>query len=156
MTAADERSTVRVRPAEILLVEDNFGDVVLTRQAFEKSKLLNNLVVAGDGEQALRMLRRQGEFKDQIRPDLVLLDLNLPKLDGRDVLSAIKNDADLKDIPVVVLSGSHAHAESARSYDLHANAYIVKPVNFVHLQEIVSSIESFWFCVVALPLKQVS
>jgi CheY-like chemotaxis protein len=139
------------RPIEILLVEDNLGDVLLTRQAFKKSKLANRIAVAEDGAQALAMLRREGPFHDQPRPDLVLLDLNLPKLDGAEVLHAIKQDAVLKDIPVVILSGSHAQVEIARSYALHANAHIVKPVNFQRLEEIVASMESFWFMVVSLP-----
>jgi CheY-like chemotaxis protein len=151
MPALAEHPARQGRPIEILLVEDNFGDILLTQQAFRKSKLANNATVAEDGEQALSMLRRQGEFQDMARPDLILLDLNLPKLDGGEVLSRIKQDPALRDIPVVILSGSHAQMEIARSYALHANAHIVKPVNFQRLQDIISSIETFWFVVVSLP-----
>jgi two-component system response regulator len=139
------------RCVEILLVEDNLGDVLLTREAFRKSKLANRLSVAEDGEQALAMLRRESAFRDQPRPDLILLDLNLPKLDGGEVLQRIKEDPKLRDIPVVILSGSHAQMEVTRSYALHANAHIVKPVNFERLQEIIATVENFWFMVVALP-----
>jgi CheY-like chemotaxis protein len=139
------------RPIEILLVEDNFGDVLLTREAFRKAKLANHVSVAEDGEQAMAMLRREGEFGDQARPDLILLDLNLPRLDGGEVLGRIKQDPKLRDIPVVILSGSHAQMEIARSYALHANAHIVKPVNFQRLQDIVATIETFWFVMVSLP-----
>ncbi len=150
MTQAQARGP-RGRPIEILLVEDNLGDILLTREAFRKSKLANHVAVAEDGEQALAMLRREGDYKDQTRPDLVLLDLGLPRLDGGEVLARIKLDPDLRDIPVVILSGSHAQMEIARSYALHANAHIVKPVDFRRLQEIVSTIETFWFAVVSLP-----
>jgi CheY-like chemotaxis protein len=141
----------RHRCIEILLVEDNLGDILLTREAFRKSKLANHVMVAEDGEQALAMLRRESGFQDLPRPDLILLDLNLPRLDGGEVLQQIKNDSRLRDIPVVILSGSHAQMEVARSYALHANAHIVKPVNFQRLQEIIATIENFWFMVVALP-----
>jgi CheY-like chemotaxis protein len=136
---------------EILLLEDNFGDVLLIQKAFEKSRIATTVSVAEDGELALHMLRREGRFKDQARPDLILLDLNLPKLDGREILLEVKQDPALSDIPIVVLSGSRAEAEIARIYALHANAYIVKPVNFQHLQEIVSTLETFWFGIVSLP-----
>jgi chemotaxis family two-component system response regulator Rcp1 len=139
------------RPIEIMLLEDNIGDVILIQKAFGKSKFATTVTVAEDGELALRMLRREGPFKNQSRPDLILLDLNLPKLDGREILQEVKRDATLSEIPVVVLSGSRAETEIARVYALHANAYIVKPVNFQHLQEIVSNIQSFWFGTVSLP-----
>lgn len=142
------------RPIEILLVEDNYGDVLLTTEAFKSSKIANNIIVAEDGEQAIAMLRRHGPYENQSRPDLVLLDLNLPKRDGREVLEDVKQDPTLRDIPIVVLSGSHEESEIARSYALHANAYIVKPVNFEHLKEIVTTIEDFWFSVVALPIPK--
>ncbi len=141
----------RHRSIEILLVEDNLGDILLTREAFRKSKLANRVTVAEDGEQALAMLRKEADFRDQPRPDLILLDLNLPRIDGGEVLRQIKDDPKLRDIPVVILSGSHAQMEVARSYALHANAHIVKPVNFQRLQEIIATIENFWFMVVALP-----
>ena len=138
------------RPAELLLVEDNYGDVLLTREAFRSARVSNNLAVAGDGEQALAMLRREDVYFNQPRPDLILLDLNLPRLDGREVLTAIKKDPDLKRIPVIVLTSSKADIDILKSYELRANGYIVKPVNFERLQEIVASLEDFWFSVVVL------
>ena len=139
------------RPAELLLVEDNYGDVLLVQEAFRSAKVANNLAVASDGEQALLMLRREGRFVGQARPDLILLDLNLPRLDGREVLQAIKSDVSLRSIPVIVLTSSAAEIDIFKSYELKANGYIVKPVDFDRLQEIVASIESFWFTVVVLP-----
>jgi chemotaxis family two-component system response regulator Rcp1 len=138
------------RPAELLLVEDNYGDVLLTREAFRGSKLCNNLAVAGDGEEALSMLRREGPHANQATPDVILLDLNLPRMDGREVLEAIKLDPKLRRIPVIILSSSKAEVDILKTYDLGANGYIVKPVTFERLQEIVASIESFWFTVVVL------
>ena len=138
------------RPAELLLVEDNYGDVVLTREAFRSGRISNNLAVAGDGELALAMLRREAPFSDQPRPDLILLDLNLPRLDGREVLAAIKSDPVLKLIPVIILTSSKAEIDILKSYELQANGYIVKPVTFERLQEIVASLEAFWFSVVVL------
>ena len=139
------------RPAELLLVEDNYGDVLLTREAFLSGSLSNNLAVAGDGEVALAMLRREGPHAGQPRPDLILLDLNLPRMDGREVLQALKSDPDLQRIPVIVLTSSKAEIDILKSYQLNANGYIVKPVTFERLQEIVASIQSFWFTVVVLP-----
>jgi len=121
------------RPAELLLVEDNYGDVLLTREAFRSARIRNNLAVAGDGEQALAMLRQEGQFSGQRRPDLILLDLNLPRLDGREVLNAIKSDPGLQRIPVIVLTSSKADIDILKSYELQANGYIVKPVNFERL-----------------------
>jgi len=144
----------RGRPIEILLVEDNLGDILLTREAFRKSRLANHVVVAEDGEQALAMLRREGDYRNQTRPDLVLLDLGLPRLEGGEVLTRIKLDPALKDIPVVILSGSQAQMEIAGSYARHANAHIVKPVDFQGLQEVVSGIEAFWFAVASLPRRR--
>ncbi len=138
------------RPAELLLVEDNYGDVVLTREAFRSGRISNNLAVAGDGELALAMLRREAPFSGQPRPDLILLDLNLPRLDGREVLAAIKSDPVLKLIPVIILTSSKAEIDILKSYELQANGYIVKPVTFDRLQEIVASLEAFWFSVVVL------
>ncbi len=138
------------RPAELLLVEDNYGDVLLTSEAFRVAKLSNNLAVAGDGEEALSMLRQEGRYADQATPDVILLDLNLPRMDGREVLEAIKLDPKLRRIPVIVLSSSKAEVDILKTYDLGANGYIVKPVTFERLQEIVASIESFWFTVVVL------
>jgi chemotaxis family two-component system response regulator Rcp1 len=138
------------RPAELLLVEDNYGDVLLTREAFRSARVSNNLAVAGDGEQALAMLRQAGDYANQPRPDVILLDLNLPRMDGREVLQAIKTDPSLQRIPVIVLSSSKADVDILKTYDLGANGYIVKPVTFERLQEIVASIETFWFSVVVL------
>lgn len=140
----------RDRPAELLLIEDNYGDVLLTREAFRSARLKNNLAVAGDGEVAMAMLRREGVYSEQPRPDVILLDLNLPRMDGREVLEAIKTDPDLQRIPVIVLTSSKAEIDVLKSYELNANGYIVKPVTFERLREIVASIESFWFTVVVL------
>lgn len=133
------------RAAEILLIEDNPMDVLLTKEAFRSSKIKFNLYVATDGEEALKVLERKGRFSIYPKPDLILLDLNLPKIDGRQVLNKIKNDQDLKDIPVIVLSGSDTDTDISKSYDLHANSYIVKPETFEDLKEIVSSIQTYWF-----------
>ncbi|MCM8539732.1 MAG: response regulator [Lentisphaeraceae bacterium] len=139
------------RPIEILLVEDNPGDVFLTKKAFENSKLANHLIVATDGEMALQMLRKEGEYKNHITPDIILLDLNLPKIDGKEVLEDIKNDEELRKIPVVILTSSNAEKDILMSYELHANSYVVKPVDFSKFLDIVDSIESFWFTIVVLP-----
>lgn len=139
------------RPAELLLVDDNYGDVLLAREAFRAAKIHNNLTVAGDGEEAMSILRRQGPYARHARPDLILLDLNLPRMDGREVLRAIKDDPDLQRTPVVVLTSSKAEIDVVESYELKANSYIVKPVNFDRLTEIVAALESFWFTVVVLP-----
>ena len=151
MTVAELTLDSRGRPAELLLVEDNYGDVLLTQEACQNTRMPNNLAVAGDGEEALAMLRREGRYADHPRPDLILLDLNLPRMDGREVLQTIKSDPALQRIPVIVLTSSAAEIDVLKSYDLKANSYIVKPVNFDRLQEIVASIESFWLTVVALP-----
>ena len=139
------------RPVEILLVEDSLGDVRLTREAFKEGKLANNLHVVQDGEAALLFLRREGTYKDAVRPDLILLDLNLPKKDGREVLAAIKADDNLKRIPVVVLTTSKAEQDILKVYDLHANCYITKPVDLEQFLRIVKAIEEFWLEVVAVP-----
>jgi two-component system, chemotaxis family, response regulator Rcp1 len=139
------------RSIEILLVEDNPGDVRLTREALREGKVRNNLHVAQDGVEALRFLRREGEHADAVRPDLVLLDLNLPKKDGRQVLEEIKNDPELRTIPVVVLTSSQAEQDICRAYDLYANAYVTKPVDLDQFITVVRSIESFWLTIVKLP-----
>jgi two-component system, chemotaxis family, response regulator Rcp1 len=139
------------RPIEILLVEDNPGDVRLTKEALKEGKVVNNLYTVEDGEEALAFLRRQGTFTQAIRPDLILLDLNLPKKSGREVLAEIKEDSDLKRIPVVILTVSEAEQDIIRSYNLHANCYITKPVNLEQFMEVVQSIENFWLTVVMLP-----
>ncbi len=139
------------RPIEILLVEDNPGDVRLTQEALKEGKVRNNMYVASDGEEALTFLRRQGKYAEACRPDLILLDLNLPKKSGREVLEEIKADPDLKRIPVVVLTISKAEQDVLKSYDLHANCYITKPVDLEQFIEVVKSIEDFWLTVVMLP-----
>jgi chemotaxis family two-component system response regulator Rcp1 len=139
------------RPIEILLVEDNAGDVLLTREALREGHVRNNLSVAKDGAEALAMLRRAPEYGEAPRPDLVLLDLNLPKLDGRQVLAEMKGDPDLRRIPVVVLTTSKSEEDVLRSYDLHANSYITKPVDFDQFMTVVQSIKEFWLSIVTLP-----
>lgn len=139
------------RPVEILLVEDSLGDVRLTREAFKEGKLTNNLHVVHDGEAALEFLRREGAHKEAVRPDLILLDLNLPKKDGREVLAAIKADDNLKRIPVVILTTSKAEQDVLRAYDLHANCYVTKPVDLEQFLLVVKMIEEFWLQIVKLP-----
>lgn len=140
-----------VRPIDILLVEDNPGDVRLTKEALKEGKVQNNLHVAGDGEQALRFLLQKGEFQDVERPDLILLDLNLPKMDGRELLARIKEEKDLKRIPVVVLTTSKAEEDIVKTYNLHANCFITKPVDLEKFFIVVKSIEEFWMTIVKLP-----
>ena len=144
------RSTVG-RPVEILLVEDNPGDVRLTQEALREGKVRNNLSVAADGVEAIAYLRREGEYADAVRPDLILLDLNLPRKDGREVLEEIKADPALRHIPVVVLTSSQAEEDIVRAYDLHANCYVTKPVDLDQFIRVVESIEDFWFTIVKLP-----
>ena len=139
------------KPVEILLVEDNPGDVRLTQEAFKESKILNNLSVAMDGEEAMAFLRREGEYVTVPCPDLILLDLNLPKKDGREVLAEIKSDERLRRIPVVVLTISKAEEDIVRSYNLSANCYITKPIDFDQFINVVKSIGDFWLSVVKLP-----
>lgn len=146
-------STARAgKPIEILLVEDNPGDVRLTREAFKEAKVRNNLNVVWNGVEALAFLRRQGDYSKAPRPDLILLDLNLPKKDGRDVLAEVKKDPELKRIPIVILTTSSAEEDIIRTYDHHANCYITKPVDFERFMEIVKLVEDFWLTVVKLPL----
>lgn len=139
---------------EILLVEDNPADVRLTQEALREGKVRNNLHVARDGVEALELLRRQGRFAQVPRPDLVLLDLNLPRKDGREVLAEIKADPELKTIPVVVLTTSSAETDILRSYSLHANCYITKPVDLEQFVSVVRSIDDFWLTVVKLPSER--
>ncbi|QCQ89868.1 response regulator [Rhodococcus sp. SGAir0479] len=136
---------------DVLLVEDDPGDELMTREAFEFNKVGNNLHVVRDGEQALEFLYRRGEYADAVRPDLILLDLNLPKYDGRQVLEKIKSDPDLADIPVVILTTSGAEEDILRSYRLHANAYVTKPVDLDQFIAAVRQIDDFWVQVVRLP-----
>ncbi len=138
---------------EILLVEDNPGDVELTREALDAAKVANRLHVVDDGADAVEFLFRRGKYANAPRPDIILLDLNLPKKDGRQVLSEIKANADLAQIPVVVLTTSQAEEDILRAYQLHANCYITKPVDFNQFLRIVSTIEEFWLSVVKLPKK---
>ena len=139
------------RPVEILLVEDNPGDVRLTREALREGKVRNNLAVASDGVEAIAYLRKEGEHAGAVRPDLILLDLNLPRKDGLEVLAEIKADPSLRNIPVVVLTSSQAEEDIVRAYDLHANCYVTKPVDLDQFIRVVESIEDFWFTIVKLP-----
>ena len=139
------------RPIEILLVEDNPGDVRLTKEALKDARVINNLHVAGDGIEALDFLKRLEKHRNAIRPDLILLDLNLPKKDGREVLSEIKADPGLRQIPVVILTTSKAEEDILKTYDLHANCYITKPVDLEKFIEVISAIEDFWLSIVKLP-----
>jgi chemotaxis family two-component system response regulator Rcp1 len=140
-------------PIEILLVEDSPGDVRLTREALQEAKVSNHLHVVPDGAEAMAFLRHQGRYADAPHPDLILLDLNLPKKDGRQVLEEIKADPALKRIPVIVLTTSDAESDVLRSYDLHANCYLVKPVDVDRFFEQVRSIEGFWLSIVRLPTR---
>ena len=141
------------RPVDILLVEDNPADVRLTQEALKEGKMANDLHVVSDGEQAVQFLRRQDAFADAPRPDLILLDLNLPKKSGRDVLAEIKGDEELKRIPVVVLTTSKAEEDICRSYDLNCNCFVTKPVDFDQFVDVIRSIDRFWLSVVTLPPK---
>ena len=138
-------------PVEILLAEDNPGDAKLTRKALEQGNIINNLHVVSDGVEALEYLRQDGEYADNPRPDLMLLDLNMPRKDGREVLEEIKSDAELRRIPVVVMTSSAAEEDIVQSYDLHANAYLTKPIDFDGFLDVVRSIEEFWLSVVKMP-----
>lgn len=144
---------VVVHAIDILLVEDSAADVRLTREALRDTKLINRLTVASDGVQALAMLRKQGQYADLPRPDLILLDLNLPKKNGRAVLQEIKQEPDLKRIPVVVVTSSTAEEDVVRSYDLHANCYVTKPLELGNFVDVVKAIEGFWVGIVKLPPK---
>ena len=143
--------TGNCRPIEILLVEDNPGDVRLTMEALKEGKLRNNLSVVGDGVEALALLRREGRFADSVRPDLILLDLNLPKKSGLEVLADIKADEDLRRTPVVILTTSEAEQDIVKSYNLYANCYISKPVDLEQFMKVVKSVEEFWLTIVKLP-----
>jgi CheY-like chemotaxis protein len=145
--------TATEKAVEILLAEDNPGDITLTKKALERNKLANNLHVVTDGVEALEFLRQEGEYTDKPRPDLVLLDLDMPRKDGRDVLEELEDDDDLRRIPVVVLTSSEAEEDIAKSYQLNANAYVTKPVDFDGFSEIVNRIENFWFKIVTFPEK---
>lgn len=139
------------KPLEILLVEDNDGDIFLTKRAFEKCVLQNTIQVAKDGEQAIKMLKKENGYSEFVSPDLILLDINLPKKNGRQVLEEIKKDELLRRIPVVMLTSSRASEDVLQSYDLHANCYILKPSKIDQLDDIVEAIERFWFTTALLP-----
>lgn len=143
-----------IRPIEILLVEDSPSDAALTIEALEAGKVANKLNHVEDGVEAMSFLRKEGKYKQASRPDLIMLDLNLPKKDGREVLAELKNDPDLKIIPVIVLTTSRSDKDILQSYQLNANCYITKPVDFTHFIEVVRSIENFWLTVVTLPEKK--
>lgn len=139
------------KPIDVLLVEDDPGDVLMTREAFAENKVANRLAVVPDGVDAMAFLRKEGEYADAPTPDLVLLDLNLPRMDGREVLAAMKSDDELRRIPVVVLTTSEAEEDVLRSYSLHANAYVTKPVDFERFIDVVRQIDDFFVSVVRLP-----
>lgn len=140
-----------VKPFEILLADDNPGDVRLTKEALKEGKMLHNLSVVEDGIEVMAFLRREGKYSDSPRPDLILLDLNMPKKDGREVLAEIKSDEQFKRIPVVILTISESEVDVIKSYDLHANCYVTKPVDFNQFMKIIRSIEEFWLTIVKLP-----
>jgi CheY-like chemotaxis protein len=142
-----------VQPINILLVEDNPGDVRLTMEALKEGKVHNRLAVTGDGVEALQYLRREGKHAAAERPDVILLDLNLPRKDGREVLAEVKADPDLRRIPVVILTTSKAEEDILKSYQLHANCYVTKPVDLEQFMTVVKSIEDFWFSIVRLPTR---
>jgi chemotaxis family two-component system response regulator Rcp1 len=142
-----------IRPIEILLIEDNPGDVRLTEEALKEGKVTNNLMVAKDGEEALDCLYKRRKFTNCPRPDLILLDLNLPKKDGREVLETIKADDNLKQIPVIILTTSKAEEDILRSYQHHANCYITKPIDIDEFLRVVRLTEDFWLTIVQLPTR---
>lgn len=139
------------RPVEVLLVEDNPGDVRLTREAFKDGRVLVNITVAADGVEALEVLRHEGKFTEAAKPDLIVLDLNLPRKSGREVLEEIKADDELKRIPVIVMTTSKAEQDIHRAYNLNANCYVTKPVDLDEFLNVVRSIEDFWLTIVTLP-----
>ncbi len=139
------------RPIEILLVEDNLGDVRLTIEALKEGKVLNKLNVVKDGVEAMEFLHKQGKFSKAVRPDLILLDLNLPRKDGREVLGEIKGDPNLRRIPVIILTTSKSEQDILKTYDLHVNCYITKPVDLSQFLKVIQSVEDFWLTIVNLP-----
>ncbi len=149
MAAIAER--LQVRRIEILLVEDNPGDVRLIQEGLRESNIVNRMHTVSDGHEALAFLRKQGRFAQAIRPDLILLDLNLPRKDGREVLSEIKADADLRRIPVVIVTSSRAEEDVLTSYDHYANCYITKPLHLEKFLEVIKAIQDFWVGIVSLP-----
>ncbi len=147
----DNATPQSVTPAKILLAEDNPGDVRLTKEALNDGKIANELYVVGDGIQALNFLRRKGEYSDAPTPDLILMDLNMPRMDGREALAEIKSDDALKMIPIVILTSSAADQDILSAYNLHANCYITKPVDLEQFMDVVQKIEDFWFALVRVP-----
>lgn len=147
-------SSIQTRPIQILLVEDSPSDAKLTISALKLAKVANELHHVEDGVEAMEFLKRQGKYEKSPRPDLILLDLNLPRKDGREVLEEMKENADFSSIPVIVLTTSSAEQDVLRSYQLHCNCYVTKPVNFDRFLECVRSIEHFWLSVVVLPVKE--
>lgn len=139
------------RPVEFLLAEDNPGDVRLTKEALRESKISNNLNVVPDGVEAMAFLRREGKYADAPRPDVILLDLNLPKKDGREVLAEVKADPSLRLIPVVIITSSEAEQDVLKTYELYANCYVTKPVDLEQFIKVIQSIETFWLTIVTLP-----
>jgi len=142
-----------IQDLEILLVEDNEGDIRLTIEAFKEAKIRNQIKVVRDGEEALDYLRKQGSYVNALSPDIILLDINLPKIDGKEVLSTMKNDPVLKSIPVIMLTTSSAHSDVEESYANHANCYVIKPVDLNKFMDVVRSIEDYWVSIVKLPNK---
>lgn len=140
-----------ITPAEILLVDDSPSDILLTREALTRAKIINNLHVVEDGVEAIAFLKRQGPHANAPRPHLILLDLNMPKKSGQEVLAEIKSDEELKRIPVVVLTTSKSEEDVLKAYGLHANCYVTKPVDFANFASVIRSLEKFWFTVVTLP-----
>jgi len=153
MTEKPRIMPISARPAEILLVEDSPGDARLMQEALREGKVANRVSTVKDGVEALKFLRREAPYTDAPRPDLILLDLNLPKKDGREVLAEVKADADLKRIPVVVLTTSRAEEDIIKAYNLHANSYMTKPVDFQQFLTLVQSIEDYWLVLVKLPTE---
>ncbi|MEZ0271131.1 MAG: response regulator [Methylophilaceae bacterium] len=144
------------RPVEFLLAEDNPGDVRLTKEALRESKISNNLNVVPDGVEAMAFLRRTGNYANAPRPDVILLDLNLPKKDGREVLAEVKADPNLRLIPVVIITSSEAEQDVLKTYELHANCYVTKPVDLEQFIKVIQSIETFWLTIVTLPSSVIS
>lgn len=142
------------RQMEILLVEDNPGDIELTLEAFQDTKIPNHINVVRDGEEALEFLYQRGSYRNAVRPDIILLDLNMPRKGGKEVLAIVKEDETLKDIPIIILTSSEAEQDVIASYKLHANAYIVKPMDFSQFQHAMEILKNFWLSVVKLPPKQ--
>lgn len=142
-----------ITPIDILLIEDNIGDITLTKKTLSRSKIMNNLIVIQDGDEAVQYLKKQGQYKDAITPDVILLDLNLPKKSGQEILTEIKSQESTRYIPVVVLTTSKKEEDILRSYNLHANCYVTKPIDLTQFQGVVSAIEGFWFSIVKLPQK---